>query len=308
MTRRNGSLTALHLALVWAVATGAATLLGLALFAAAWSGGAGASLLVLALGLPLTLGLLATAALPVKASVPLCDTVPRRLGWAALVFVLGTLGVLAGVAAYGEDVDLGSAGVRIALVGLPYTVAAAFFVPNRWVRLGALAVLATGVAYGGFVGPDQAEKRRYEAELARYRAQSEMLYLASPPPGMHISRAELGPAAFTVDYRPVQDGSGMGYVGLVVRSPRMEPAQCLPPVGKGETCTRNARGELITVRTLPDGVRHITLVRRHHDTEVEVSSQSLDETGLRHLLDTLHAPSDEELDRLMREEKIVHRQ
>lgn len=149
MTSGRGALTALHLFLVWAMTATAVPALGFGLVAAAWGGGAGATVPVLALGAPLMVGLLALAGLPVKDVVPLCGSVPRRLGWAVLVFVLGTLGVLSGLAAYGGDVDLGSAGTRIVLTGVPYTVAAAFFVPGRWVRSGALVVLAAGVVYGG---------------------------------------------------------------------------------------------------------------------------------------------------------------
>ena len=82
------------------------------------------------------------AGLPARTVVPLCGSVPQRLGWAVLVFILGTLGVLTGLAAYGGGASLGSAGTRVALTGAPYAVAAAFFVPSRWVRLGVLAVLA----------------------------------------------------------------------------------------------------------------------------------------------------------------------
>lgn len=41
--------------------------------------------------------------------------------------------------------------------------------------------------------------------------------------------------------------------------------------------------------------------------EVSVASQSVDESGLRRLLDTLHPLSDTELGELMREKKIDHR-
>ncbi|MFC5674322.1 hypothetical protein [Streptomyces incanus] len=152
MTSGRGALTALHLFLVWATMTAAVPPLGFGLLVTAWGGGTGAAAPILALGVPLTVGLLATAGIPAQTVVPLCGSVPQRLGWAVLVFVLGTLGVLAGLAAYAGGVDLGSASTRIALTGAPYAVAAAFFVPGRWVRLGAVGALAAGVAYGGFVG------------------------------------------------------------------------------------------------------------------------------------------------------------
>ncbi|MCX5315886.1 hypothetical protein [Streptomyces sp. NBC_00154] len=59
------------------------------------------------------------------------------------------------------------------------------------------------------------------------------------------------------------------------------------------------------LRRLPGGTRDITLTRRHHDAEVEVTSQSLDEPGLRRLLSTLHPLSNTELERLMREKVIT---
>ncbi|MCX4863749.1 hypothetical protein OIC43_11675 [Streptomyces sp. NBC_00825] len=307
MTSGRGALTALHLFLVWAMTATAVPALGFGLVAAAWGGGAGATVPVLALGAPLMVGLLALVGLPVKDVVPLCGSVPRRLGWAVLVFVLGTLGVLSGLAAYGGDVDLGSAGTRIVLTGVPYTVAAAFFVPGRWVRSGALVVLAAGVVYGGFVGPAQSRQRQHEAEVARYREKPELLYLGAAPPGMHVSRAELGPATFVVDYRPVREGYESGYAGLVVRSSDTPEPRCPEPVDKSVTCTVDAHGEVVMVREFPDGTREVTLVRRHGKAEVSVASQSVDESGLRRLLDTLHPLSDTELGELMREKKIDHR-
>ncbi len=136
MTSGRGALTVLHLLLVWATMAVAVPMLGFGLLVTGWGGGAGAAASVFALAAPLTVGLLAMAGIPARTLVPLCGSVSRRLGWAVLVFVLGTLGVLAGLAAYAGDIDLGSAGTRFALTGVPYAVAAAFFVPSRWVRLG----------------------------------------------------------------------------------------------------------------------------------------------------------------------------
>ncbi|GGX47981.1 hypothetical protein [Streptomyces noursei] len=129
---------------------------------------------------------------------------------------------------------------------MPYAVAAAFFVPGRWVRLGALAVLGAAVAHGGFVGPAQARQRQHQAEVARYREHPELLYV-------------------------------------------------------------DTHGEMLTVHAFPDGTRAVTLIRRHGNVEAEVTSQTLDETGLRRVLNTLHPLSDTELEELMREKKIDHR-
>ncbi|MEU8703093.1 hypothetical protein AB0C61_36665 [Streptomyces sp. NPDC048680] len=194
MTSGRGTLTALHLFLVWAAMAVTVPTLGFGLLVSAWGGGAGAALPVLVLGMPLVVGLLVTTGIPVRAVVPQCESLPRRLGWAAVVFFLGTLGVLAGLAAYGGDVDLGSAGTRFALTGVPYAVAAAFFVPGRWVRPGAVAALAAAVAYGGFVGPAQSKQRLHDTEVARYREHAELLYLGAVPDGMEVSRRHLGDA------------------------------------------------------------------------------------------------------------------
>ncbi|GHB92046.1 hypothetical protein GCM10010306_104030 [Streptomyces umbrinus] len=205
--------------------------------------------------------------------VPLCGSVQQRLGWAVLVFVLGTFGVLAGLAAYGWDVDLGSASTRIALTGVPYAVAAAFCVPSRWVRLGAVAALVAGAAYGGFVGPAQSRQRLHEAEVARYREHPELLYLGAAPPGMRVSHAWVDPASFSVDYRGVREG-GFAYVGLVVRVPLTPTPRCPKIQGKGVTCTLDVHGEMRMVRELPGGGRAVTLIRRHRNVEVEVASQT----------------------------------
>jgi hypothetical protein len=306
MTSGRRVLTALHLFLVWAAMAAAVPPLGFGLLVAGWGGGAGAAALLFVLGVPLTVGLLATAGIPARTVVPLCGSARQRLRWAVLVFVLGTLGVLAGLAAYGEDVGLGSAGTRIALTGAPYAVAAAFFVPGRWVRLGAVAALAAGVVYGGFVGPAQSQQLQHEAEVARYREHPELLYLGAAPPGMRVSHAWVGPASFSVDYRGVREDE-FAYVALTVRSLLMPTARCSELVEEGVTCTVDVHGVMRRVRDLPGGGRDVTLTRRDRNAEAEVTSQTLDEPGLRHLLDTLHPLSDTELEKLMREKKIDHR-
>lgn len=299
--------TALHLFLVWALMAAVVPTLGFGLVLSNWGGEAGATVPVFALGVPLTVGLLATAGLPARTVVPLCGSASQRLGWAVLVFALGTLGVLGGLVAYLGDVDLGSAGIRIALTGIPYAVAAAFFVPGRWVRLGALAVLASAVAYGGFIGPAQAQQRQHEAEVARYREKPELLYLGAAPPGMQVSRAEVGPASFSVEYLPVRAGYEAGYVGLTVRPPLTPALHCPEPADRSVTCTVDAHGAMRTVRDFPGGGREVTLTRRLGNAEAQVTSQTLDEPGLRDLLGTLHPLSDTELEKLMREKKINYR-
>jgi hypothetical protein len=74
---------------------------------------------------------------------------------------------------------------------------------------------------------------------------------------------------------------------------------------KHMTCTVDVHGEMRVIRRLSGGTRDITLIRRHHGMEVEVTSQSLDEPGLRRLLNTLHRLSNTELERLMREKAIA---
>lgn len=306
MTSGRRALTALHLFLVWAVMAAAVPMLGFGLVVTAWGGGAGAAVPVLLLGVPLTVGLLFTAGTPARTVVPLCGSVPQRLGWAVSVFVLGTLGVLAGLAAYGGDVDLGSASTRIALTGAPYAVAAAFFVPNRWVRPGAVTILAAAVVYGGFVGPAQAQQRRQAAEIARYREHAELLYLGAAPPGMQLSRAEAGPAYFSVDYHGVRQDV-FAYVALTARPPFTPTPRCPDLLDKGVTCAVDPHGEMRMVRGLPGGEHAVTLIRHYRKAEVEVTSQTLDEPGLRRLLNALHPLSDEELGKLMRDKKIERR-
>ncbi|MEU3606422.1 hypothetical protein AB0E83_13345 [Streptomyces sp. NPDC035033] len=305
MTSSRGALTALHLFLVWAAMTAAVPALAFGLVASGWGGGVGAMVPVAALGVPLAVGLLATAAIPVRTVVPLCGTTAQRLGWAVLVFVLGTLGVLAGLAAYLKGVDLGSDGTRLVLTGVPYAVAAAFFVPHRWARLGASAVLAAGVVYGALVGPAQAQQRQNEAEVARYRQNPEVLYLGDAPPGMEVSRARVGPAGFGVDYRSLRAGYDLGYVGLTVRPALTPTPRCPEPGEETVTCTVDAHGEMTQIRAFPGG-RGVTLTRRHRNAEVSVTSETLPEPGLRRLLDTLHPLSDTELEQLMRDKKIDH--
>ncbi|WP_392838886.1 hypothetical protein [Streptomyces sp. LN500] len=77
MTSGRGTLTALHLLLVWVTMTAAMPVLGFELVVTAWGGGAGAAVPVLALGVPLMVGLLAIAGIPAKTVVPLCGSVRR---------------------------------------------------------------------------------------------------------------------------------------------------------------------------------------------------------------------------------------
>ncbi|MFD7863620.1 hypothetical protein [Streptomyces sp. NPDC059783] len=153
MTTGRGPRIALHLFLVWATMTPILSMLGFALVLAAWDGGAADTVPVLALGVPLAIGLLTLTGLPVADLCPMCGSASQRWGWAVLVFVLGTPGLLAGLAAYDQHVSLGSAGTRVALTGVPYVVAAALFVPSRPVRLGALASLVAAVVYAATAVP-----------------------------------------------------------------------------------------------------------------------------------------------------------
>ncbi|MFE3121814.1 hypothetical protein ACFXHD_00140 [Streptomyces hydrogenans] len=293
----------LHLLLVWMTTAALMPAFGFMVLASGWGGGLGAAVPVFVVGVPLLLCLLAMTALPVRTIVPMCGSLPQRLGWAALVFVLGTFGVLAGLAAYSRDVELGSASARITLTGLPYALAAAFFIPDRWVRLGAVAVLGCGVVYGVFAGPALAHQRQEEAEIARYRQSPELLYLGDSPPDMEISRVRVGPNSFSVDYTPVRAGYDLRHVSLWVSRSVTPTLQCPELAVKEMTCTVGKSGEMRIVADIPGG-SGVTLVRRQGDTEVTVTSASLDESALRHLLNTLHPLSDAELETLMRDKKI----
>ncbi|MEU9474606.1 hypothetical protein [Streptomyces sp. NPDC048191] len=303
MTSGRGALTALHLFLVWVTTAAVVPAIGYGLVLMAWGGGTGAAVPVLALSVPSAVGLLVAVGTPARTVVPLCDSVPRRIGWAVLVFVLGTLGVLAGLAAYSGGVDLGSDRTRFALTGVPYAVAAAFFVPNRWIRLGAVAALAAGVVYGGFVGPARARQRGHVAEVARYREHPELQYVIATPPGMEAVRAQTGAGSFGIEYHSVRQD---GYVGLTVRPPLTPELRCPEPAEKGVTCTVDGHGEMRTVRDVPGGTPVVTLTRRHRAAEAEITSQTLDEPALRRLLNTLHPLSDAELEELMRD-KVIDR-
>ncbi|MEV7322476.1 hypothetical protein [Streptomyces sp. NPDC093970] len=305
MTGGRGIPTALHLFLVWATTTATVPVLGFALVLTGWGHGIEAAVLLLALSVPLLVGLLAVVGASARDLVPLCGSAGGRLGWAAVVFVLGTLGDAAGLAAYSGHVDLGGTGTRVVLTGVPYAVAAALLVPSRWMRLGAVAALAVGVGYGAFVGPAQAEHHRRTAEIARYREHPELLYLGAPPPGMRVAGAQVGPAYFSVSYRAVREGYDVSYVGLGVRPASTPVPRCPEPAQRTVTCTVDAHGERRTVERIPGGVRAVTLARRHGTTEVEVSSQTLGEAGLRRVLDTLHPLSDAELEELMRDSAIT---
>ncbi|MEU9161868.1 hypothetical protein AB0D29_16555 [Streptomyces sp. NPDC048424] len=50
---------------------------------------------------------------------------------------------------------------------------------------------------------------------------------------MRVSHARIEPAGFSVDYRPVREGSDLGHVGLVVRS-GLTPMDTLHPLSDTE--------------------------------------------------------------------------
>ncbi|MEU6922568.1 hypothetical protein [Streptomyces sp. NPDC046631] len=87
----------------------------------------------------------------------------------------------------------------------------------------------------------------------------------------------------------------------------MPRPRCSELKEKDVTCTVDAHGEMRAVRDFPGGGRSVTLTRRHGNAEAEVTSQTLDEPGLRQLLSTLHPLTGTELERLMRDKKIDHR-
>lgn len=133
MKSSKATLVALHLFLIWVLMAFAAPILGLALLGIAWDGGA-AAFMVLLVMLAVVLGLLNLIGLLVDGVVPLSGSAPRRLSWSVLVLVLGSLGLYAGATLLGR---VGPSGgfVSIARAGLPYALAAALLVPNRWPRL-----------------------------------------------------------------------------------------------------------------------------------------------------------------------------
>ncbi|QNP71905.1 hypothetical protein IAG44_22485 [Streptomyces roseirectus] len=283
-----------HLLLVWVAMAVVGPVVGVGVFMAGWGGGGGAALVVAGVGVPVVVGLLVVLA-PEGDVVPWCGSRGGRVGWAVTVFLVGTAGVAAGVGAYGGDVDLGGPAMRVALVGVPYAVVAAFFVPGRWVRAAGVGVLAAGVAYGGFVGPAQARERERAAEVAAYREHPEVLYVIDTPPGMRMVRATIG-VYVSFEYHSL-DGSTPGYVGLTVRSPLSQPVNCAVFTDARDRCTREADGDVRVARG--DGTR--SLFRRHLGAEAEISSRTLDDAALNKLLGTLHPVSDGELDAMMRE-------
>lgn len=88
--------------------------------------------------------------------------------------------------------------------------------------------------------------------------------MGAASPGMKVSRAEVGPAYFHVEYRPVRQGE-YTYVDLTVRSPLTPAPRCPELVENGATCTVDEHGEMRTVR---DHV--VTLTRRHRAAEAEL--------------------------------------
>jgi hypothetical protein len=111
-----------------------------------WDGGISGVAHGFALASPVAVALLFVAALPVRRVVPACASAGGRLVWAVVVFVLGTPGVLVFGFSYYSDQGLGLLGV-----GLLYAMIAAFFVPDRQIRVGVGAVLAGVVAFGGLI-------------------------------------------------------------------------------------------------------------------------------------------------------------
>ncbi|MFJ6461828.1 hypothetical protein ACIQM0_12370 [Streptomyces sp. NPDC091387] len=101
--------------------------------------------------------------------------------------------------------------------------------------------------------------------------------MGAAPDGMEVTRAEAGPACFSVDYRSVRRDES-AYVDLNVRSALSPAPRCPEPAQKDVSCTVDAHGGLRMVRTFPGG-RAVTLSRHLGDAEAEVTSQTLANPG-----------------------------
>jgi hypothetical protein len=166
-SRQPSALVAVHLLLVWLIGATTAPALGFATLGAAWGGGTGGGLATLLVGGAVTVTVLAATGLVVRGVVPLCATTRGLIGWAVTVFVGGTLGAIAGLAAWTTDeFDMGGADMRIALTGAPYALTAAFFIPGRAVRLASAAALAGTVPFAAYTLQQASERDALNALLA----------------------------------------------------------------------------------------------------------------------------------------------
>ncbi|MCX4824126.1 hypothetical protein OG883_30520 [Streptomyces sp. NBC_01142] len=204
------ALTAGHLLLVWFFGSAVAPALGFAIVGAGWGGGMPAALITLLVGGPVAVAALAALGRLARGMVPLCATTGGLIGWAVTVFAGGTLGAIAGAAAWTtEEFGRGSAEVLIPLSGIPYALTAAFFVPGRAVRLTSAAALAGTLAFAAYTLHQARERDTLNELLAGDPLSREQRLLIDPPGDYEFEEdsGTLGPTDFRVHFTA---GGGQG--------------------------------------------------------------------------------------------------
>ncbi|MBV7697732.1 hypothetical protein [Streptomyces sp. TRM70350] len=288
-----------HLAVVWLFGCALTGVQLQAVLVALFAGGT-APLIVAVVGVAApavaALAWLGTAA---RTIVPLTR---RRRGvwaWAVSVHALGTTGAF-GVAVVNFQVNRLENGLLLYPAGgTCYALAAALFLPDTGVRLGALGAAAALAVGGSYAAWDATRPPTLDAWLTANDVDRALLRVGDPPPGYALRVLGASEDGFGADYeRPHSDGLHLAVARVGHDTRRADARGCPVPFGEPIRCTDDGGGRQLV--TYEGGYQHQELRLRRDRLTYTVTLQGTDNdlTAARHILSTLRPATDRELDGL----------
>ncbi|MCZ2528184.1 hypothetical protein [Streptomyces sp. HB2AG] len=301
MTQRKEAGRAIaHLAAVWLVGC---TLTGVQLptvLVALFTDGAAPFTAALAGVVLLAVAALAGLGTAVRTIVPLMRRAHGLWTWAASVYALGTVGAF-GAAVVNFKINHLENGLLLYLTGgTCYALAAALFLPDTRVRLGALGA-ATALAAGGSYATWAAKQPPTLSEwITANGVDRTLLRVGDPPPDYALHILSASKDGFGADYERPHSARLHLDVKRVGDDPRrVDTRGCPVPTGEPIHCTDDGGGRQLL--TYEGGYEHQEL-RLHHDGlvyTVTVEGSHTDLPAARHILSTLRPATDAELTGLL---------
>ncbi|GGY06997.1 hypothetical protein [Streptomyces hiroshimensis] len=264
----------------------------------AWAAGWGGLVAALVAGSAAMVALLFAAGLPARGMAPTPRTLPRQLGWAITVFLVGSAGVALGyLARRSGDIGLGGDATLFLWCGVPYAAAAALSVPGRAVRAAAGTAIACTAAFLAWSG-DQAHRSEELASLLKDSPlPRERLLLPEAPDGYEIDEdnGSISSRGFSLGYRYAGRGKVRQTIQYEVSPGDVSP--CADDRRPGPaTCTDLGGGFTSAARTLGDGSPSTALALRRDGVTLTVTVyERVDISELRRMLERVHPAGDDEL-------------
>ncbi|MBX9395270.1 hypothetical protein K4749_17120 [Streptomyces sp. TRM72054] len=288
-----------HLAAVWLFGCVLTGVQSQAVLVALFVGGTallvGAVAVVAALAVPALAGL-GTAA---RTIAPLTRRRRGLWAWAVSVYVLGTIGAF-GAAVVNFQVNRLENGLLLYPAGgLCYALAAALFLPDTRVRLGALGAAAVLAVGGSYATWDATRPPTLDEWLTANDVDRALLRIGDPPPGHTLRVLGASEDGFGADYeRPHSDGLHLAVARQGHDTRRADARGCPVPSGEPIHCTDDGEGRQLI--TYEGGYEHQELRLRRDGLTYTVTLQGTDNdlTAARHILSTLRPATDGELDGL----------